>query len=49
VREFTDKGATPLGLAQPVAYHRLRAQELMLPVGTPWHQSEEEVEVTPSR
>lgn len=46
LREFTDKGEAPLGLAQPVAYRTLRAEELMLPIGTPWYQPDEAMETT---
>lgn len=46
VRDFTEKGATPLGLGQSVDYHKLRAAELMLPIGTPWHHAEEAIEPT---
>jgi phthalate 4,5-dioxygenase oxygenase subunit len=36
VRNFTATGAPPLGLAQPVAYDKIRAEEQTLPIGVPW-------------
>jgi len=35
VRKFTD-GAPPVGLAEPVAYETLHAEERMIPKGTDW-------------
>jgi phthalate 4,5-dioxygenase oxygenase subunit len=39
VRRFRESGEAPLGLSQPVDYARLRAAELMLPLGTPWQKA----------
>jgi hypothetical protein len=39
VRRFSESGEAPLGLSQPVDYARLRAAELMLPLGTPWQKA----------
>lgn len=36
VRGFTDRGLPPLGLAEPIPYELLRAEERMIPLGTPW-------------
>jgi phthalate 4,5-dioxygenase len=36
VRRFTETGAPPLGLDRPIPYHRLRAEEKMIPLGAPW-------------
>ena len=39
MRNFIDKGQAPLGLAEPVSYGELRAEELMLPLGAPWQDT----------
>jgi phthalate 4,5-dioxygenase oxygenase subunit len=36
VRRFIDEGAPPVGLAEPVAYETLRADERMVPHGLSW-------------
>jgi phthalate 4,5-dioxygenase oxygenase subunit len=36
VAGFTGQGRPPLGLAEPVAYASLRAEEGMIPLGEPW-------------
>jgi phthalate 4,5-dioxygenase len=36
VRRFTENGEPPLGLAEPVDYKTLRAQEAMIPLATSW-------------
>jgi phthalate 4,5-dioxygenase oxygenase subunit len=43
VRDFMEKGKTPLGLEQPVAYEKLRAEELMLPLDKSWKEVVEPV------
>ena len=40
LQDFTEKDQPPLGLAKPVAYGELRAEELMLPLGASWHEPE---------
>jgi phthalate 4,5-dioxygenase oxygenase subunit len=35
-RAFAEHGEPPLGLREPVPYHRVRAEERMIPLGTPW-------------
>jgi phthalate 4,5-dioxygenase len=37
VRRFVERGEPPLGLAEPVPYERLRAEERIIPLETPWH------------
>ena len=36
VRAFIADGRTPLGLTEPVAYEKLRAEEAMIPIHAPW-------------
>jgi hypothetical protein len=36
VHGFMDEGKPPLGLAEPVAYDRLRGEEAIIPLGTAW-------------
>lgn len=36
LRAFTEGERPPLGLSEPVPYHRLRAEEAMVPIATPW-------------
>lgn len=36
VRAFTERGEPPVGLAEPVPYERLRAQEKIIPLDVPW-------------
>jgi hypothetical protein len=36
LRDFAAGNASPLGLAAPVDYSRLRATEGIIPIGTPW-------------
>jgi phthalate 4,5-dioxygenase oxygenase subunit len=36
VRAFAERGEAPLGLAQPVAYGRLRSEEKLIPIDEPW-------------
>lgn len=37
VRRFTEHGDAPLGLAEPIPYERLRAEERIIPRATSWH------------
>ena len=36
VRAFTEHGEAPLGLDKPVPYSKLRAEETMISLDTPW-------------
>jgi phthalate 4,5-dioxygenase oxygenase subunit len=36
-KRFMETGATPVGLAEPVPYAELRADEEMLPIDAPWY------------
>jgi len=36
LRAFIADGSTPLGLAEPVQYAKLRAEEAMIPIDAPW-------------
>jgi phthalate 4,5-dioxygenase oxygenase subunit len=36
VKQFTETGAPPVGLAEPVAYETLHAEERMIPKGSSW-------------
>ena len=40
VRSFKESGKAPLGLGAPVDYAELRAEEKVIPVGTPWQNSQ---------
>jgi phthalate 4,5-dioxygenase len=35
-RAHAERGEPPLGLAEPVPYHRVRAEERMIPLGSSW-------------
>ncbi len=37
VKQFTERGATPVGLGQSIPYADLRAEERMLPIDESWH------------
>jgi phthalate 4,5-dioxygenase oxygenase subunit len=36
VRDFAESGKAPLGLETPVNYKKLRAEEAIVPLDTPW-------------
>jgi phthalate 4,5-dioxygenase len=36
VRRFVDSGQPPLGLAEPVAYRNVKAEEKIIPIDAPW-------------
>jgi phthalate 4,5-dioxygenase oxygenase subunit len=38
VRQFIENGAPPAGLAEPVPYHLLRAEERIIPLEAPWQE-----------
>jgi len=35
-KRLAEKGETPIGLGAPVPYGKLRAEEKIIPSGTPW-------------
>ena len=38
VHDFVESGKTPLGLGVPVDYKKLRAEEALVPLDTPWQE-----------
>jgi hypothetical protein len=39
-RAFNARGESPPGLAAPVPYHQVRAEEKMIPIGSQWQTVE---------
>jgi hypothetical protein len=38
LRDFTESGKTPLGLGVALDYKKLRAEEALVPLDTPWQK-----------
>jgi hypothetical protein len=38
VRDFAESGKTPLGLQRALNYKKLRAEEAIVPLDTPWQK-----------